>query len=85
MPYHRSKKVLFWPYLSYDTKKSFLVGGGGGWVSIFLNFWTHRHTETEMDTELDNISHFVDYLNFDQINLTNRRNLHQTVSYWKRM
>ena len=47
--------------------------------------WTHRHTDTEMDTELDNISHFVDYLNFDQINLTNRRNLHQTVSYWKRM
>ena len=22
-------------------------------VSIFLNFWTHRHTDTEMDTELD--------------------------------
>ena len=30
MPYHRSKKVLFLPYLSFETKKSFLVGGGGG-------------------------------------------------------
>ena len=25
-------------------------------MSIFLNFWTHRHTDTEMDTELDNSS-----------------------------
>ena len=28
MPYHRSKKVLFLPYLSVETKKSFLVVGG---------------------------------------------------------
>ena len=27
MPYHRSKKVLFLQYLSFETKKSFLVGG----------------------------------------------------------
>ena len=25
-------------------------------MSIFLNFWTHRHKDTEMDTELDNIT-----------------------------
>ena len=31
MPYHRSKKVLFWPYLSFENKKSFLVSGCG-WV-----------------------------------------------------
>ena len=30
MPYHRSKIVLFLPYLSFETKKSFVVGGGGG-------------------------------------------------------
>ena len=23
-------------------------------MSIFLKFWTHRDTDTEMDTELDN-------------------------------
>ena len=28
MPCHWSKKVLFWPYLSFGNKKSFLVGGG---------------------------------------------------------
>ena len=50
MPYHWSKKVLFLPYLSFETKKSFLVGG---WrvksdfsvslcSSSILNFWTHR-------------------------------------------
>ena len=58
MPYHRSKKVLFLPYLSFETKKSFLVAGGGwvvggGWkvtlVSVCVHFLkildtlTHRH------------------------------------------
>ena len=61
MPYHRSKKVLFLPYLSFETKKSFLVaGGGGGWrwrvksdFSVSLcPFLTFRHTDTrhKMDT-----------------------------------
>ena len=25
----------------------------------FLNFWTHRDTDTEMDTELDNFSNYL--------------------------
>ena len=33
MPYHRSKKVLFLPYLSFETKKSFL---GGGWGVVVV-------------------------------------------------
>ena len=58
MPYHRSKKVLFLPYLSFETKKSFLVGGG--WVKSYFSVslcpfsLTFGHTDTEMDTELDN-------------------------------
>ena len=50
-----SKKVLFLPYLSFDTKKSLLVGGIKSDFSVslcpFFNFYTHRH---KMDTELDN-------------------------------
>ena len=59
MPYHRSKKVLFLPYLSFETKKSFLVGGGGGWkvtlvsvcvhfVSVCLKVQKWRQTETKV-------------------------------------
>ena len=56
-PCHRSKKVLFLPYLSFETKKSFLVGGWW-WVKSdfsvslcpFLNLWTYRK---QMDTEPD--------------------------------
>ena len=53
MPYHRSKKVLFLPYLSFETKKSFLVGGwvgGGGWkvtlVSVCVHFLKLLDTQT---------------------------------------
>ena len=55
MPCHRSKKVLFWPYLSFCTKKKF-SGGGGGWkvtsVSVYVHFWTFRHTDTKLTQSL---------------------------------
>ena len=64
MPYHRSKKVLFLPYLSFETKRSFLVVVvvvGGGWkvtlVSVCVHFLKLLDTQTQkwtLDTELDN-------------------------------
>ena len=58
MPYHRSKKVLFLPYLSFETKKSFLVGGWwvvGGWkvtlVSVCVHFLKLLDTQTQKWTQ----------------------------------
>ena len=51
-------KVLFWPYLSFGTKKIFCrVGGVKGDFSVNLCpfSYLYRHTDTEMDTELDNL------------------------------
>ena len=53
MPYHWSKKVLYLPYLSFETKKSFLVGRWWWWVRSdfsvslcpFLNFSTQAQNE----------------------------------------
>ena len=73
MPYHRSKKVLFLPYLSFETKKSFLVGGGGWWWWVKSDFSVSLcpfseifgHTDTEMDTELDNLSNKLTTFNLE--------------------
>ena len=53
MPYHRSIKVLFLPYLSFETKKSFLVAGGRKvtLVSVCVNFLKLLDTQTQKWTQ----------------------------------
>ena len=50
--------MFIWPYPSFETKKSFMVGvvvKSDFSVSLCPFSETFGHTDTEMDTELDNL------------------------------
>ena len=64
--------MFIWPYLSYETKKSFMGGVGWGWVkvtlvSVFVHFQRSKvrgqRSKIKMDKELDNEPFFYRVVN----------------------
>ena len=71
MPCHWSKQVLFWPYISFGTKKKF--SDGGGWkvtlVTVCVHFWTFRYTDTKLTKSFKICIMYTYVIMMDCINL----------------